>query len=171
MSIATHQVRVINGDYQELAPTTLDRAMVLVEVLGRAVVVEADENRVIRTMGGREFFLPKIIRLIKMKLVPFYMGDEHFSRDGVIKRDESTCGYCGKKAYGEKITWDHIIPKSKGGPDAWMNAIAACQRCNGKKANRTPEEAGMPMLWEPWIPQRKYFKNDKPRRMRKKDRR
>ncbi len=160
-------MRVINGDYQELAPTTLDRAIVLVEILRSAIVVEEDESRIIRTMGGREFFLPKLIRLIKVRLVPFYMADEHFSRDGVIKRDNSTCGYCGRLAYGENITWDHIIPKSKGGPDAWLNAIAACRKCNGKKADRTPEEAGMPMLWEPWTPQRKYFKSDKPRRKKK----
>ena len=169
MSIATYQVKVYNASYEDLGPTTLDRAIMLVEVQGRAEVIEVDESRILRTMGGREFFLPKIIRLLKMVKVPFHYSEEYFSRDGVIRRDENTCGYCGKKAYGEDITWDHIIPKSQGGVDSWMNAIAACKKCNGRKANRTPEEANMPMLWEPWVPRRKYFKSDKPRR-RKKDR-
>lgn len=167
MTISTYQVKVFNASYQELAPTTLDRALMLVEVQGRAEVIEADESRIIRTMGGREFFLPKIIRLLNMIKVPFHYSDEYFSRDGVIRRDENTCGYCGKKAYGTDITWDHIIPRSQGGPDAWLNAIAACFKCNSKKANMTPEQANMPLLWEPWVPQRKYFKSDKPRRRKK----
>lgn len=168
MSIATYQVRVYNASYQELGPTTLDRAMMLVEVKGRAEVIEYDEERVIRTVGGREFFLPKIIRLLSMAKVGFHYGPETFTRDGLIRRDNNTCGYCGVKAYGEDITHDHIIPRSKGGEDSWMNAIAACRKCNGKKDNRTPQEAGMTLLWEPWVPKKMFITSDKPRRRKKK---
>lgn len=168
MSIASYQVKVLNASYQELGPTTLDRAMMLVEIQGRAEVVEYDENRIIRTISGIEFFLPKIIRLLNMVKVPFSYAEEHFSRDGVIRRDNGTCGYCGKKGTPDKMTWDHILPRSRGGSDAWLNAITACQPCNGRKADRTPEEADMKLLWEPTVPKRIYFRSDKPRRKKNK---
>lgn len=168
MTIATYPVRVYNASYEDLGPTTLDRAMNLVLIQGRAEVIEEDESKIIRTMGGNEFFLPKIIRLLKMVKVPFHYAEEHFSKAGVIRRDNRTCGYCGKtESQVGALTHDHIIPKSQGGGDTWLNAIAACRKCNGKKADRTPQEANMPLLWEPWAPKKKYFKSDKPRNKKK----
>jgi hypothetical protein len=168
MSIATLQVKVINASYEDLGPTTLDRAIMLVEVQGRAEVIEVDETRLLRTMGGREFFLPKVIRLLNMIKVPFHYGPEYFSKSGVLRRDNFTCGYCGKSSKnGLTMTHDHVIPRSRGGADTWENAITACTKCNSKKANRTPEEANMPLLWEPTVPLRLYFKSNKPRRKKK----
>jgi len=172
MSIATYQVRVINASYEDLAPTTLDRAIALVEVQKRAEIIEVDESRLLRTFSGEPYFLPKVIRMLSMLKVPFHYGDEYFSKHGVLRRDNNTCGYCGKTAAKDRVvlTHDHIIPKSRGGGDTWENAITACVKCNGKKANRTPEEARMPLLFQPTVPQRIYLKSDKPRRKRKKDR-
>lgn len=169
MSIAMHQVRVMNASYEDLGPTSLDRAIVLVEIQGRAEVIEFDETKLLRTMGGKEFFLPKVIRLLNMIKVPFSRNPEYFSKHGVLKRDKHTCGYCGKTA----TTHDHILPKSRGGQDTWENSISACLKCNQKKADRTPQEANMPILYGPktkkdWVPMRVYFKSDKPRRPRKK---
>lgn len=169
MSIATLQVRVINASYEELGPTTLANAIKLVEVQGRAEVVEADEERMFITATGTPFLIPKVIRMLEMLKVPFHYGEEYFSKAGVLRRDNHTCGYCGKTAaQGAVLTHDHIIPKSRGGGDTWMNAIAACVKCNGKKADRTPEEARMPLLFQPSIPMRLYLKADKPRRRSKK---
>lgn len=67
------------------------------------------------------------------------------SMDAIMRRDKGRCCYCGKKA--DSI--DHVVPKSMGGPDTWRNLVAACSPCNQKKANRLPEEVGMPMLWTP----------------------
>jgi hypothetical protein len=168
--IATTQVRVYNASYEELSPTTLDSAMKLVLVQGRAEVVEYDESKIIRTMGGLEFFVPKIIRLFKMVKVPFYFAEEYFSKTGVLRRDNFTCGYCGiTAAQGATLTHDHIMPKSRGGADSWENAITACVKCNGKKSNMTPEEAGMRLLWYPWTPKRMYFRSETNRRKRKKN--
>ena len=47
---------------------------------------------------------------------------------------------------------DHIEPASRGGQDTWLNLVAACAPCNGRKSDRTPEEAGMRLLWEPYEP-------------------
>jgi len=167
MTIATYSVSVLNASYEDLGSTKLDRAMSLV-LHGKAVVIEEDDSRIIRSMGGLEFFLPKVIRLLKYVKVPFHYGDEYFSKSGVLRRDNHTCGYCGKTAsQGVTLTHDHIMPKSRGGDDSWLNSITACIKCNGKKANRTPEEANMPLLFEPTVPKRLYFKSDKPRRKRK----
>lgn len=61
---------------------------------------------------------------------------------GVLERDEHVCQYCGKKAN----TVDHVVPKSRGGSSAPNNLVAACMSCNQKKADRTPDEAGMLLL-------------------------
>lgn len=57
----------------------------------------------------------------------------------VRQRDSFTCAYCGE--YGNTV--DHIQPKSRGGENTWANLVTACKGCNGRKADRTPEEAGM----------------------------
>jgi hypothetical protein len=169
MNLATLQVRVFNASYQELSPTTLANAIKLVEVQGRAEVIEADDETLVISAKGVPFLIPKVIRMLEMLKVPFIYDDEYFSKHGVLKRDKHKCGYCGKTA----TTHDHIQPKSKGGQDTWENSISACLKCNQKKADRTPEEANMPILYGPqtekdWVPKRIYFKSDKPRRPRKK---
>lgn len=168
MTIATIPVNVLNASYQDLGATKLDRAMSLV-FQGRAEVYEEDESKIIRTMGGKEFFLPKAIRLLEMIKVPFYVAEEYFSKEGVLRRDNFTCGYCKARASdGVMMTHDHIMPKSRGGADSWENAITACVSCNGKKGNQTPEEAGMKLLLYPWTPKKKYFNGNKSRRKKKK---
>lgn len=52
------------------------------------------------------------------------------------------CQYCGKTK--RIMTVDHVIPKAKGGTDAWSNLTCACKTCNDNKGDRTPEEANMP---------------------------
>ena len=51
-------------------------------------------------------------------------------------------------------TPDHVLPISRGGTSTWLNTVTACGSCNGRKANRTPAEAGMRLLFEPWVPTR-----------------
>jgi hypothetical protein len=70
----------------------------------------------------------------------------------LFQRDERTCLYCGGTFRDSLLTREHIIPQAQGGPDTWMNTVAACVRCNGRKANRTPEQAGMPLLAVPYVP-------------------
>lgn len=61
---------------------------------------------------------------------------------GVLERDDHTCQYCNKRAN----TVDHVVPKSQGGSSSPTNLVAACLVCNQRKANRTPEQASMPLL-------------------------
>ncbi len=72
----------------------------------------------------------------------------------LFRRDRHTCAYCGRLDLAERLEREHIQPVSRGGRDTWMNVVAACRACNQRKANRTPEEAGMPLLYVPYVPSR-----------------
>lgn len=93
--------------------------------------------------------LPYIVSLVEYVYDPYAAflksNSEIATKRAILSRDEYTCAYCEKKA----DTVDHIIPQSRGGGNTWTNLVAACKPCNNKKADRTPEEAGMKLLWEP----------------------
>ena len=71
----------------------------------------------------------------------------------LFRRDDHLCLYCGQEFPARQLTRDHVIPRSRGGPDIWENCATACRRCNQSKAARTPEEARMPLLAVPYVPQ------------------
>lgn len=70
----------------------------------------------------------------------------------LFRRDRNICMYCGKKHSAKVLTRDHVMPRSRKGPDTWENVVTSCQRCNSFKADRTPEEAGMELLGVPFKP-------------------
>jgi 5-methylcytosine-specific restriction endonuclease McrA len=73
-----------------------------------------------------------------------------FTRANVFLRDEFTCQYCGCK--GKDLTFDHVLPKSRGGKTRWDNVVAACQACNLKKAAKTTSQAGFKLKKVPTKP-------------------
>ena len=75
-----------------------------------------------------------------------------FTRFNVFLRDHFACQYCGKHFNSHDLTFDHVIPRSRGGVTSWLNVVAACGHCNMRKANRTPQEAAMPLIRPPHIP-------------------
>lgn len=154
-------VTVLNATYQPLGATKLKRAMALV-LSGQAVIEEADPARMLRHAGG-EFPWPLIIRLLRYVKAPVQYGDAIWSKSGVLKRDGHICIFCDKKA----TTVDHLLPVSRGGKNEWLNTAAACQPCNAKKGNRTPQEAGMELLFTPTVPQRIYISAGKKRQPKK----
>ncbi|HEX7687152.1 MAG TPA: HNH endonuclease [Burkholderiaceae bacterium] len=70
----------------------------------------------------------------------------------LFARDRHVCAYCGAHHPAEELTREHIVPTSRRGLDSWMNCITACRACNGRKGSRTPEEAGMSLLYLPYVP-------------------
>ena len=76
-----------------------------------------------------------------------------FSRRNVAKRDHHTCQYCGAQPGWEQVTIDHVVPRSQGGASSWTNCVAACVACNARKADRTPEQAGMRLRSHPARPE------------------
>jgi hypothetical protein len=77
----------------------------------------------------------------------------------LFKRDRYLCAYCGDSFDRRDLTRDHILPLSRRGADTWVNVVTACKPCNHtKKRNRTPDEAGLPLLYVPYAPCRsEYF--------------
>jgi 5-methylcytosine-specific restriction endonuclease McrA len=121
-------------------------------LLMKAEIVAEQENRFIRTVN-RAFPFPSVIRLQAYIRVPYKKIE--LSRKNVLRRDNMKCQYCGKKS--SQMTIDHIVPKSRGGQDSWDNLVAACVRCNNKKGNRTPDEAGLKLQSRPTRPHHIFF--------------
>ncbi len=76
------------------------------------------------------------------------------SKAKLLKRDRYTCAYCGEKHAEADLQVEHIHPQSRGGSTSWMNLVTADRWCNSRKANLTPEEARMPLLYLPYVPNR-----------------
>jgi len=70
----------------------------------------------------------------------------------LFARDRNLCAYCGDQFHDQELTREHIIPFGQNGKDHWMNVVTACKTCNHRKANRTPEQARMPLLYTPYVP-------------------
>ena len=77
-----------------------------------------------------------------------------FGKDKLFRRDRHTCAYCGLCLHERELSCEHIVPQSRGGGWTWMNLVTACGPCNRRKADRTPEEARMPLLYLPYVPSR-----------------
>lgn len=71
------------------------------------------------------------------------------NRREVLRRDSHSCQYCGST---KRLTLDHVLPKAQGGLHTWDNVVAACERCNSVKGDRTPVQAGMPLRTKPKAP-------------------
>jgi 5-methylcytosine-specific restriction endonuclease McrA len=83
----------------------------------------------------------------------FYNRETMFAdRPVLYSRDRHMCAYCGTIFKDYQLTIDHVHPKSRGGKNTWVNSVSACKRCNCAKADRTPEEAGMQLLYVPYAP-------------------
>ncbi len=70
----------------------------------------------------------------------------------LFARDAQLCLYCGQQFPRSLLTRDHVRPLSGGGRDTWENVVSACFPCNSRKRNRTPQQAGMPLLAVPYRP-------------------
>jgi 5-methylcytosine-specific restriction endonuclease McrA len=79
-----------------------------------------------------------------------------FTRFNLFLRDEFTCQYCGAK---DHMTFDHVLPRSKGGRTTWDNVVAACGPCNLRKGSRTLKQLGMSLRREPCRPTPEQLQN------------
>lgn len=70
----------------------------------------------------------------------------------LFRRDQHLCAYCGNEFDPKNLTRDHVHPRSRGGSNDWVNSVTACKSCNMHKANKTPEEAKMLLLYTPYRP-------------------
>ncbi|MGW7521763.1 HNH endonuclease [Streptomyces sp. NPDC054796] len=136
---------VLNASFEPLSTVSLRRAVVLV-MQDKAVVEQSHPGLRVRA-ASIELPVPQVIRLCRYVRVPFRQRAP-WSRRGVLVRDRHRCAYCGRRA----TTVDHIVPRSRGGGDTWLNTVAACATDNHRKADRTPAQAGMGLLTKPFEP-------------------
>src|SRR5258707_12171533 len=157
VSVLQGRVLLLNGSsWEPLAIISVPRAINLV-LAEKAVVIE-QTGKFLRTVADN-FPIPSVIALRTFINVP--RRKAHWSRKGVLVRDNYTCIYCGirpgdvlrnKVLTKSDFTVDHILPRSRGGKDNWTNTACACYGCNHRKGNKMPSEMGMRLAWGPKTP-------------------
>jgi 5-methylcytosine-specific restriction endonuclease McrA len=143
------QALVLNATYEPLCVVSTRRALVLLldekaELLHPAGGMFRSERAV--------FSEPSVVRLWHYVKVP-YSARVALNRRAVFARDGHRCQYCGASA--ENI--DHVIPRSRGGPHAWDNVVAACRPCNSHKRDRLLEETGLKLRRKPVVPRERTW--------------
>lgn len=100
--------------------------------------------------------IPSVLLLRMYDRVP--TKEVKFNRRNVFERDDYTCQYCGNSFREDDLNLDHVIPRDQGGRTSWENIVTSCKRCNTRKANRMPHQAGMHLMklpvrpkWRPYV--------------------
>ena len=139
---------VLNADYRPLSYYPLSlwcwQDTIKAVFLERVDIVEC-YDRVIHS-PGLEMLLPSVVALKSYVRPSLYPA---FTRFNLFLRDRFTCQYCGSK---EDLTFDHLIPRSRGGLTRWDNVVTACAPCNLKKGARDAKEIGMEPMQMPYRP-------------------
>ena len=128
---------VLNADYRPLTYYPLSlwpwQETIKAVFLGRVDVVSTYDKLI--HSPSFEMPLPSVVSLKQ------YVAQDRppaFTRFNVFLRDSFACQYCGS---GDELTFDHVMPRSRGGRTTWENIVTACARCNLAKGGRTPREA------------------------------
>ena len=137
---------VLNADYRPLSYYPLSlwswQDSIKSVFLDRVTIV-SNYDRVIRS-PSLYMKLPSVIAL-KSYISP--QSNPNFTRFNVFLRDKFSCQYCGSK---NELTFDHLLPRSKGGKTDWDNVVTACSSCNVKKGGRLLIHSGMKLNNKPF---------------------
>jgi 5-methylcytosine-specific restriction endonuclease McrA len=150
---------VLNQDFRPISVCSIQRAFVFV-FMDKVEMVTSFNGNKFHTVD-QEYNIPAVVRLQRYVNVPF-RGVE-LSRLNIFKRDGHECQYCGAKS---DLSIDHVLPRSRKGPTSWENCVTSCFKCNNKKSNKTPREAGLTLMNKPkkpkWNPVFHVRSNDRP---------
>ena len=139
---------VLNADFRPLSYYPLSlwcwQDAIKSVFLERVSIVSNYERKV--RSPSFEMNLPSVIAL---KNFITHRENPNFTRFNVFLRDKFACQYCGSK---KDLTFDHLLPKSKGGVTDWENVVTACSTCNVKKGGRFFERSGMALMRKPFRP-------------------
>ena len=156
---------VLNRNWQPVNVATVSRALVMLWNETAQVVDPKDYQlytwedwSAMEPVDGEPFIqavrrrlrVPEVVSLLNYDRTP--TAAVSFSRRNIFKRDHYTCQYCGRQPGMDELTIDHVTPRSRGGVSSWQNCVLACLACNGRKADRLPEETGIKLLKEPVRP-------------------
>lgn len=149
--VESYPALVLNADFRPLSylPLSLWSWQEAVKaVMGGRVAVVSEYDRVVHSPSA-EMRLPSVISL--KEYIPANRRAA-FTRFNVFLRDRFTCQYCGRALPVHDLTFDHVIPRARGGRTSWENVVAACGPCNLRKGCRLPREADMALLRWPLEP-------------------
>ena len=144
---------VLNKAWQADRVVSWQDAMCLI-VSGRAEVVEYYADKIIRTVT-RVYNMPSVVRMFSGRIVP--CSRVRLNRHNVWYRDGGRCQYCNQAVSKATMTYDHVLPRSRGGKTSWDNIVLSCSPCNRKKGDRTPEEANMTLRCKPNSPRKEQI--------------
>ena len=129
---------VLNADYRPLSYYPLSlwpwQEAIKAAFLDRVTIV-AEYDQVVRSQRS-EIRIPSVV-VLKDFVKP--QKRVAFTRFNLFLRDEFSCQYCGAKG---DLTFDHVLPRSRGGTTVWENVVAACSPCNLRKGNKTLKQSG-----------------------------
>jgi len=143
----THRTLVLSQSYEPVTIVSWQRAITLLFLNKAEVIEEYDRN--IKTTSI-VIKIPAVVRLLNA--FRRHKKAVKFSRVNIYGRDKYSCQYCGTRCSISELTYDHVIPRAQGGKTVWSNIVTCCEACNRKKANRTPEQAGMRLIKTPVQP-------------------
>jgi len=141
----TYPALVLNADFRPLSyfPLSLWSWQDAIKaVFLERVNIVSEYDTVVRSPS----FEMKLPSVISLKQYVSLDRRPAFTRFNVFLRDSFECQYCGDEFYAEDLTFDHIVPRSRGGRTSWENVVTACQGCNLAKGNRLLGESGMSLL-------------------------
>lgn len=138
-------VLILNVTYEPMHVCSTKRALALV-LSGKAEIIVNGRGTV--HSAAAEFDIPSVIKLSYMVRRP--RPRIALSKREILRRDEYTCQYCGRKM--RTLTLDHVVPRRAGGAHTWENLVAACPTCNRRKGGYMPAEANMTLRRAPFEP-------------------
>ncbi len=140
---------LLNASYEPLRVVNWKRAINLLWQ-GKVEVLEVHDQEI--HGFSITIKLPSVIRLFSLIRIKEAHLSVRFSRANIFARDKYRCQYCSKKCRTDELTFDHVVPISRGGRKAWDNIVSACIKCNNRKSGHTPEEARMKLIKKPSKP-------------------
>ena len=150
-----HPALVLNADYRPLSYYPLSlwpwQEAVKAAFLDRVNII-AEYDHVVRS-PTTEIRIPSVV-VLKEFVRP--QKRVAFTRFNLFLRDEFSCQYCGEKG---DLTFDHVVPRARGGITSWENVVAACGRCNLKKGSKTLKQAGFTLQKPPRRPSSEELRN------------
>jgi 5-methylcytosine-specific restriction endonuclease McrA len=148
MNAVDTRTLLLSQGYEPIKVISWQRAITLIS-LGKVEVIEEYDSE-IRAVS-LVIKVPAVVRLLRS--FRRHSKPVKFSRANIYARDQHRCQYCGTRCSISELTYDHVIPRSKGGRTTWENIATCCYTCNAKKANRTPAEAHMRLRTQPARPE------------------
>ncbi len=153
--LTQHPALVLNADYRPLSYLPLSlwswQDAIKAAYMDRVTIV-AEYERVVHS-PSTEIRIPSVV-VLKDYVKP--AKSTAFTRFNLFLRDEFTCQYCGSKG---EMTFDHVVPRARGGKTVWENVVAACGPCNLRKGSKLLQHTSLRLMRPPRRPGGEELRN------------